>query len=275
MLSHRFISMLLLFIFIYTITQISHQAKKYVILFDLTNVLIKENQVGFAKKIGYGTLASYTLTHWKNPGHRCLDMLAAISKHETQKPHISITLKDRIMPRCIVELQEGKKTCAETKGELTQSIAQLDTEKFFSSIKEKNLMTTIINLILDPETVASVIEPIKPMIQLAQKLKNAGHKIYIVGNAAEELYAIVKNTYPDILKHFDGAVISSHIKIIKPNIAVFNHLCTAYNLDPKDCILIDDLEETAAAARQLGMQTIVHDKISHVIKKLKKCGVIL
>jgi HAD superfamily hydrolase (TIGR01509 family) len=248
-------------------------AQKQIIIFDLTNVLIKENQIGFAKKIGYGTLASYTITHWKSPGYRCLDMLHAMSNHETQKPHITITLNKRIMPRCLVELQEGKKTCAQAKGEIAQCIELLDGKKFFSSSKEKILMGNIMNLILDPEAVESVIEPVKPTVHLVQKLKAAGYPVYLCANAPEELYATAKNKFPEIIELFDGIVISSQAKTVKPDAAIFNHLITTHNLNPTNCILIDDLEASAATARTLGMQAIVFDKISHVTNKLKKCGV--
>jgi len=100
---YHYVSISFLLIFIYTVTKTPHNqrkitcsdatCKKYTILFDLPNVLIKENQTGFSKKIGYGKLASYAITHWKNPGYRCLDMLAAMSALEEQKPHITITLK--------------------------------------------------------------------------------------------------------------------------------------------------------------------------------------
>lgn len=247
--------------------------QKQVIIFDLTNVLIKENYIGFAKKIGYGTLASYTVTHWKNPGYRCLDMLHHMSTHESQKPHVTITFKTRTMPRCIVELQEGKKTCAQTKNEIAECIELLDNTKFFSSAKEKSLMANIINLMLDPETISSVIEPVKQTVQLVQKLKAAGHQVYLLANAPEELYETAHKKFPDIIKLFDGIVISSHIKTIKPDATIFNHLINTYKLNPCNCILIDDLEESAAAARTLGMQAIVFDKASHVTNKLKKYGV--
>lgn len=251
----------------------SESTDKKHIIFDLTNVLIKENQIGFAKQIGYATLANYTLTHWRSPGYRCLDMLAEMSKHESQKPHITITLESRIMPRCLVELQEGKKNCEETKKEIAQGIELLDYQKFFSSTKEKTLMTNIMNLILDPDAVASIIEPNKATVHLAQKLKNAGHHIYLCFNAPKELYEKSHHKFHDIMQLFDGIVVSSHINIVKPDEAIFNHLLTTYNLDPAHCILIDDLEVSAATARNLGMQAIVFDKASHVTNKLKKYGV--
>src|SRR5579863_961177 len=219
----------------------SPTSQKHVIIFDLTNVVIKENQIGFAKKIGYGTLASYAITHWKNPGHRCLDMLHEMSNHETQKPHIILTLQKRTLPRCLVELQEGKKTCTQAREEIAQGMRTLDEQKFFSSTKEKELMKDIMDLVLDPQTVTAMIEPVKSTVQLMHKLKSAGHEIYACANVPEELYKSAEQKFPDILNLFDGIVISSHIKIVKPNEAIFNHLLTTHNLNPADCILIDDL----------------------------------
>jgi HAD superfamily hydrolase (TIGR01509 family) len=251
----------------------STDTQKPIIIFDLTNIVIKENQIGFAKKIGYGVLASYAITHWKNPGHRCLDMLHEISNHETQKPHLTLTLQKRTMPRCLVELQEGKKTCVQAKDEITQSIKILDEQNFFGSVKEKELMTDIMNLVLDPQAVTAMIEPVKSTVQLIIKLKEAGHSVYCCGNAPEELYITAQQKFPDVIEHFDGIIISSHIKTAKPDEAIFHHLLKTHNLNPANCIVIEDQEESASTAKKLGMQAIVCDKPSHLISKLKKCGV--
>jgi HAD superfamily hydrolase (TIGR01509 family) len=243
------------------------------IFFDLTNVLIKENQIEFAKTIGYSVLARYAITHFKSPGYRCLDMLDAMSKHTTQKPNLIITLKKRTLPRCLVELHEGKKTCMQVQKEIAQCIELLDTQKHFSSAKEKSLMINIMDIILNPTTTANMIEQVKPMVQLAEKLKSAGHTIYIFANAPSELYAAIEKKYPEIIQLFDNnVIISSQLKIAKPNPAIFKHLLTKYNLMPQNCILIDDLAETVAVAKKLGMQAFVYDKTSTVIRQLKGCG---
>ena len=271
---HLHISLLLIFVCNAAIRQKkidpkNQPCKKHAVIVDLTNVLFKENQNEFAKKIGYGVLASYTITHWKSPGYRCLDMLAAMSKDDAQKPHIVITLKGRTLPRCLVELHEGTKDCAQVKAEIAQCVEALDKAKFFSSIKEKNLMLAIMNLILDPQILANMTEPIKQTVLLVQKLKKAGHTLYLCANAPEELYASIEKTYPAIIELFDGVVISSQVKKVNP----LNHLIETHNLNPQDCIIINDLEATVAAAKELGMEGIVYDKISHVISKLRKCGV--
>ncbi len=262
------------FYFAFSFTKVTKdrlEDTKKVILFDLMNVIIKENQAGFTKKIGYGNIASYTLTHWKHPGYRCLDMLDAMSKHETQKPHIHLTLKKRVMPRCLIELQEGKKTAQETKDEILKTIEILDQEKHFNSAKEKMLMINIMSTILDPTTTAHMIEPIKQTIQLAQKLKSAGYSIYIFANTPHELYEAIQKKYPDIINLFDGVIVSSDVKAVKPSTTIFNHALTTYNLTPHNCILIDDLQETVDAAQKLGMKALMYDK--NIMKKLKQCGI--
>jgi len=242
-----------------------------IILFDLMNVIIKENPTGFAKQIGYGNIANYMLTHWRHPGYRCLDMLDAMSKQEIQKPHIHVSLKKKIMPRSLIELQEGKKTAAQAKDEILACIELLDTQQHFSSHKEKMLMTNIMNIVLDPHATASMIEPIKSTVQLVRKLKSAGYTLYLFANAPTELYAAVQKKYPDIINMFDGVFISSEIKTIKPDPAIFNHVLTTHNLVPQNCILIDDLPETVTVAQKLGMQAFVYEK--NVGSKLRKCGI--
>lgn len=246
---------------------------KPVIIFDLINVVIQENQSEFTKKIGYGKLASYTLTHWKNPGYRCLDMLQKISSQENQKPHCTVKLQERIIPRCLVELQEGKKSCEEVKTEIMQSIEELDKQKYFSGIKEKNLMIHIMELVLDPAVAENMIEPIKPTLQLIEQLKSKGYTVYLFANAPKELYSAMQRKHRKILNLFDGIILSCEVQTLKPNLEIFNHLIEKHNLNPQQCILIDDLPETATTAKQLGMHPIVFNKINQVKKELKKLGV--
>lgn len=262
------------------ITKISPQQTNFekqssAIIFDLTNVLFKENQIGFAQKIGYGTLAGYTLTHWRNPGHCCLDMLNKISTDAAQKPDTCITLKGRTMPRCIVELQEGKKDCLQTKTEIALAIQDLDKTGYFSSVKEKSLMLSIMNLILDPQAIAAITEPVKPVVALIQKLKTAGHQVYLGGNGPEELCIALQKEHPAIMNLFDGRVMSFQVKKVKPHENVFQNLLATYQLDPKKCFLIDDLESSVATGKKLGIEGMVYDKISTVTQKLKNFGVVV
>lgn len=260
-----------------THTKSSNSSKeKNCIVLDLTGVLFKENKNEFAKKLGYGTLAHYTFTHWRNPGHTCLDMLNHISTHYSeQKPSTHIKIQKRIMPQCIVDLHKGTKQCPCVKDELLGYIEQMDKTNYFKSKKEKKLMMDMMVLIFNPQETIHLIEPIKPMIDLIKKLKTSDHEIYLFANVPKELAIALQKQYNDTLKLFNGIVISSEINMIKPEETIFQHLFKEHNLTPQHCILIDDQEETCLIAQKLGMQTITYDKPSNVLCALKKHGIIV
>lgn len=256
-------------------TNSSHETstKKYTIVIDLTGVF-KESKSAFIKKIGYGAFANYTLTHWKNPGHTCLDMLNHISiTYAEQKPQIEVKIKERLLPQCIIDLHKGTKHCKQTQVELLACIEQLNTEHYFKSAKEKKLMHDIIALLFDPQETITLIEPIKPMISLIKKLKANGHAAYFFANIPAELDRALQQHYSDIVNTFDGTVISSTVHMIKPEEAIFKHLFEKHNLNPNRCILIDEQKETCTTAQKFGMKTITYDKPSNVIASLKKLGI--
>jgi len=149
----------------------------------------------------------------------------------------------------------------------------LSMQKFFSSAKEKNLMTSIMELVLNPTVAENVIEPIKPTIQLIKQLKSNGYSVYLFANAPHELYTALQKKHASIIQLFDGTLFSCHTHMVKPNRSMFEHLIAHHNLNPKQCILIDDLPETAIVAKEFGMMPIIYRKHHQMKKELKKLGV--
>ncbi len=244
-----------------------------VIIFDITGVLFRENRKVFAQKIGPGTLARYTLTHWKNPGNTCLSMLSNMSCDSTHSPTTPFKLNGYLMPQCIVDLHQGSKTYAQTHVEITKYIKQLHIQNYFKSPMEKNITQHIVDLIFDPEQLPDLTKPIAPMVRLARQLKAAGYQLYLLANLPDELFQILSTTYPDIIELFDGKIISSQVNMVKPNIKIFSHLLETYQLNPETCILIDEKEENIAAAQQVGITGIMFNRTRTVIRKLKKLGI--
>jgi putative hydrolase of the HAD superfamily len=66
-------------------------------------------------------------------------------------------------------------------------------------------------------------------------------------------YLEQRHTFWDV---FDGIVISSRIKMVKPEIQIYEHLLNRYQLKPGDTVFIDDLQENLAAASSIGIQAI-------------------
>ncbi len=76
------------------------------------------------------------------------------------------------------------------------------------------------------------------IVEIAKKLKERNYNIYVLSNMAKETYQYFKNI--DFFKVCNGVVISSHENVKKPNEKIFNILLTRYELNPKECLFIDD-----------------------------------
>ncbi len=268
----------LLFIVVVTPIQLqtnSLSTKPTTIIFDMSGLLFKENRAILAKKIGIRSLASYAVSHWKNPSTVCFNLLETMSKQDRHKPPVTLTFKEKTMPRCIVEWQQGYKTCDQVRTELVNFIEQMAQKNYFSSMQEKNLIQHIIELIFDDQQLPKLTKPIMPMVNLAKQLKEAGYQLLLFANVPYELYNIIKTNYPEIIDLFDGSIISCQTHILKPDRQMFKKLLDTYQLNPCQCILIDEKEENVAAAQKFGIRGITYKKTSLLIQRLRELGIII
>lgn len=90
-------------------------------------------------------------------------------------------------------------------------------------------------------------------VQLMQEASKAGHKLYCLSNMSVETYNHIK--HHDFLNLFDGIVISSIEKCMKPDAKIFELILSRYNLIPSDTLFIDDSKPNIVSANKLGIQT--------------------
>lgn len=102
------------------------------------------------------------------------------------------------------------------------------------------------------ETIPGVIED---SVAVLQELKARGEKVYAITNFSREKWAECLIRYP-FLQSFDGAVVSAHEGLIKPDLAIFTTLLERYRLEAGDCIFIDDSARNVEAARAVGMKAV-------------------
>ncbi len=103
--------------------------------------------------------------------------------------------------------------------------------------------------------------PVKGMHELICGLKKQGKKIYLISNIADT-FAKTWRSYPHIertLSLFDGLVFSGEIKLAKPDRKIFEYLLDNYNLDPEDCIFIDDAPRNIKGAAAAGIKGYLFD----------------
>ncbi len=98
-----------------------------------------------------------------------------------------------------------------------------------------------------------IIFPLTRNIKLLPELKKHGFKLYYLSNFPLDIFDEVKNGYY-FFKYFDGGVISSEVKLLKPEPAIYKLLLEKYSLLPEECFYIDDIEPNVFSSESVGMK---------------------
>lgn len=89
-------------------------------------------------------------------------------------------------------------------------------------------------------------------VEVVEKARRAGLRIYGLTNMSREAWESVERREA-FLDLFDGIVVSSFERAIKPDPAIYHALLERYSLSPRRCLFIDDVPANVEAARRLGI----------------------
>lgn len=114
-------------------------------------------------------------------------------------------------------------------------------------------------------------------LELVKQLAKKGYKQYILSNFEKEAFEIAYKNEKNksLFKNFprEYIVISGDCGMIKPHRCIYEYFLQRYNLDPKECLLIDDRPENVKGAWNSGMQAIhlkngKYKKLAHKLQKI-------
>jgi putative hydrolase of the HAD superfamily len=98
----------------------------------------------------------------------------------------------------------------------------------------------------------SDLTPIPGMPEIIKELKGKDYKIYLLSNTSLRFFQYRDKV--EMFHYFDGFIVSAEEKLLKPDIAIFNRLCSRYDLNSEDCVFIDDLQANVDGAIKAGLQ---------------------
>lgn len=107
--------------------------------------------------------------------------------------------------------------------------------------------------------------------ELIKQLKKKNFQIYVLSNISSIFHILLDSVLSKVSSVLDGYVISCEVKMMKPQKEIYLSLVNKYQLDIKDCIFLDDLEENVEAARTLGIKAFQikeRKEISNILKDL-------
>lgn len=95
------------------------------------------------------------------------------------------------------------------------------------------------------------------MLEIIQDLKNKGVGVYGLTNWPAATFTEARRRFKT-LASIDKYVVSSAVKLAKPEPEIFQLLLAKYCLNPLECVFIDDRVDNVNAAKALGMSGIVY-----------------
>lgn len=114
-----------------------------------------------------------------------------------------------------------------------------------------------------------ILKPIEKNVKILEKLKDNNYKIYYLSNFHELSFKYVTQKY-DFFKKFDGGVVSYEEKLLKPECEIYERIIKKYNLNPKECIFVDDTKINVDGAMECGLYGIHLKDIDALEENLKK-----
>ena len=115
----------------------------------------------------------------------------------------------------------------------------------------------------------SYIDIYTEVFPVLSELKKKGHRIFVLSNTSKVFYDLLEEQLSPIKELLDGFVLSCDIKAIKPDLVMSKEILDKYQLDPTNCVFLDDIEDNTMAAEKLGIKAYQVKKRSNIVDILK------
>ena len=148
-------------------------------------------------------------------------------------------------------------------GTLTREELVLKVVSLIGSIYQEKVQEVVWNW-------PSYIEIYTEVFPLLARLKEKGHRIFVLSNTSPVFYELLKDQLSPLAEILDGFVLSCDIKVIKPDPKMFEEILHKYQLDPANCIFLDDVKDNTKMAESLGIKAYQVKRRSDVIDILQR-----
>lgn len=226
------------------------------VIFDLGGVLIETDSVAVCWYTGPMKWLYYC-AQLKSP-HSIRDTLYDfLDSIESYPQHTQIVYDEtgRRLPYIMYSWLAGKRSCSALMDDVQAMLPY-----YFFNTTERDLFASLSNMIFDPFLFAKTRRFIGEGIMFVKECIMQGHKVYILSNWDPESFVVLQDMHPEFFELFDGIIISGSVGYNKPDDRIYSHLLSTYNLNPQDCIFIDDQPENIIAATDLGIHAILCPK---------------
>jgi putative hydrolase of the HAD superfamily len=234
------------------------------LIWDLGDTLFTTSQYKIAWKIGLQHFIGYALFDWRDPRtirSVIFNILEAMDPAQEHPTYVATDNEGNPLPVIMNRWLAGTISGKEAFISIRDYVEQLDKQKYFVSAREKNLVMKTFEQMFEPQTLVDATQPIEEALKLLHECYHAKNKdgtpkntLIVLSNWDEVSFALLKKRYAHIFDtYFHHIVISGAIGLIKPKKDAFTYVIKTYNLNPKDCIFINDQYDNVLAAESAGI----------------------
>ncbi|MEZ9232293.1 HAD family hydrolase [Vibrio amylolyticus] len=108
-------------------------------------------------------------------------------------------------------------------------------------------------------------------VELMQRLKQAGYKIYALTDNVHEIVAYLKSTYT-FWPIFDGGIVSADVGLLKPQAEIYQSLLDQNRIEASESVFIDDMLHNVEGAISVGLAAIQFKNSAQCENDLKALG---
>lgn len=235
------------------------------LIFDLGDVLVKQNKLAFARQVGIASFILYALIDWQDPRsikHIVFDVLNHLGIQGAYDTLVA-THEGQALPAIMCQWLAGLISSQDLIAQAHQKIHELDGADYFISVREKKLVTRVIETMFNPHALAHHTCIIPEGLMLLKEIKEKygdQHQLYILSNWDPASFSLLYDR-PEMHSLFElfnpeHIFISGYHNDIKPHTTCYEAFLAIYNLDAAECILIDDQENNIRGAQHVGITGI-------------------
>jgi 2-haloacid dehalogenase len=115
--------------------------------------------------------------------------------------------------------------------------------------------------------------PIAGTVDILAELRDRKVPLYALSNWSAETFPLSRKRF-DFLSWFKGILLSGEVRLLKPDLRIFQVFFETHSIDPTDAVYIDDLKPNVEAAAALGMHGIVFTDPPALRDELVKLGLL-
>jgi len=109
---------------------------------------------------------------------------------------------------------------------------------------------------------------IEGSVEILKQLSHLNYPLYAITNWSAETFPYVHGKY-EFFQYFRDIVISGKENVIKPDPLIYELLLRRNQLEPADCIFIDDVDENVEGAKKVGMDAVKFEGPEKLLADLK------